>query len=333
MWTNITKISTLFLGLLVLKPVFAVQENEIMGLFETEEVYSGFSLKGKFDQDYQVWVVKDDQYKTVLNAVKNSHKGLGKLNHLKTFEGHPVIPVKDYIISLLAELQTEEKNKLIKLLDSPDYQIKDIINTLEKSNGIDAFSRQPYRIFASSIYHNHMIHFAMNIFSFYYASKIYRTHFPDAGVNLAGVLLFSSAAASVGHAIVFPKNPALGASGAIFGMLGYDQSLAKISAQQIAGEFVKDSLISEAVGRPLNLNVGHDMHLAGLLTGILIEKLKFSNMPRLSSNLVTSAYALLITAPFICSLFAKNKFKYHQKFISNPYPGILYKLLTVADIQ
>ncbi|MFK7825629.1 MAG: rhomboid family intramembrane serine protease [Oligoflexales bacterium] len=311
----------------------SLSRSEIYPDFTYPKVSSKSFQDGVFDRDYQLLVVNNIDYYSIS---KSFAADFGDENRniigLQTHYGYLVVPVKDYIEKLFVELPKSDKNKLNSMLDSPYFKVNDLADLLEKTHALKALLKQPYRIFSSSFIHANTLHLGLNLLKLYNLFKLGDLQ----GAELSSVLILSTIGSSIGSAIAGPHSSSIGSSGAIYGVIGYNQSLQNKSPYHISADFIKNSLITEGVGRIANLKIAHASHFSGLVTGVLFQSLVQSFIPvlkpRISSKWVVGTYASLSIISYIYTWFLKNNFKFNQKFISNPYPGIAHKLRTISHL-
>lgn len=331
---NLLKLLLFLCLALGIEPIFA-RTKGILASFEQQTVASNISVRGVFDRDYKVLVVKDTHYNSIVKFMRSAHQTeLGDLLGLKTSDGYHLSPVKEYIKNLLLELPKSEQKKFIEMYNSPRYQITDLIDLMENTTNLKALIRQPYRVFSKTFIHGNGIHLGLNLLGLY---KMYAWTLPNDGANIALDLLFSTIGSSISSAIVHPHNNSVGASGAIYGVIGYIQSQEGVSPEDMATIFAKGAIFSEAMTVNSEHKIDHIAHFSGLASGIL-----FQNFGRqilgptsisISSKLVLGTYASLSIFPYICSWFVKNNFKFEQKFLGNPYPGIALKLRSISHLN
>ena len=124
-----------------------------------------------------------------------------------------------------------------------------------------------YRLVTSMFLHESLLHIGFNMYVLWAIGRIVEQYLGTA--RYIGLYFVSGLAGSAGALLVFPQTPGLGASGAIFGVLG----AMMILEWQATGSFAGQAFVLVVINLGLSFvipHVGWGAHLGGLIGGILI---------------------------------------------------------------
>jgi membrane associated rhomboid family serine protease len=144
--------------------------------------------------------------------------------------------------------------------------------------------------------HGSFLHIALNMYSLYYVGSILEIQIG----RLQFLLLYfaSGIAGSAGALVLSPLSPTVGASGAIFGVLGalfiLERRGSIATGGQIAGLIVLNLVFTFALAA--HISVGG--HVGGLIGGIVLMSL-FHRLRRSQTLYVVGATAAVIVASVI----------------------------------
>jgi len=177
--------------------------------------------------------------------------------------------------------------------------------SLQYSNGTPAgvAHGEWWRLFTSMFLHANILHIAMNMYSLYYVGTILE-HVIGRWRFLL-LYLVSGVAGAAGALIWTPNQPTVGASGAIFGVLGalfvLERKRHIATGGQVLGLIVLNLVISFAFST--YISVGG--HLGGLIGGIALMFLMLS-FPRSTAYTLMSAFAVTAVAIVLAYLKVRN---------------------------
>lgn len=124
-----------------------------------------------------------------------------------------------------------------------------------------------YRLVSSMFLHESLLHIGFNMYVLWAIGRIVEQYLGTA--RFIGLYFVSGLAGSAGALLVWPQSPGLGASGAIFGVLG----AMMILEWQATGSFAGQAFVLVVINLGLSFvipHVGWGAHLGGLIGGILI---------------------------------------------------------------
>ena len=151
--------------------------------------------------------------------------------------------------------------------------------------------------------HANFLHIAMNMYSLYFAGTILEQVIGRWRFGL--LYLASGIAGSAGALVWSPNTPTLGASGAIFGILGalfvLERRGAIHSGGQIAGLIVINLVITFALSSYISVGA----HVGGLIGGVLLM-FALVNFRRSAVLSIASSAALVVISVAIAYLKVRN---------------------------
>ncbi|HVW89403.1 MAG TPA: rhomboid family intramembrane serine protease [Gaiellaceae bacterium] len=160
-----------------------------------------------------------------------------------------------------------------------------------------------WRLVTSMFLHANFLHIAMNMYSLYYAGSILEQVIGRWRFGL--LYLASGIAGSAGALVWSPNTPTLGASGAIFGILGALFVLERRgnihSGGQIAGLIVINLVITFALSSYISVGA----HVGGLIGGVLLM-FALVNFRRSAVLSIASSAALVVISVAIAYLKVRN---------------------------
>ena len=161
---------------------------------------------------------------------------------------------------------------LVSVVCSKGFNIKiDVLRSMGASNGDLIRSGDYYRILTSAFLHASVMHIFVNMYSLY---SLGRTVISIVGEGKFLLIYLVSAAAS-GLTSLLNNNYSVGASGAIFGLLGFMLVFVLINRKYIR----KDAIMQLVFVTVINLSIGFRPgsridnfgHIGGLIAGIIIS--------------------------------------------------------------
>lgn len=125
---------------------------------------------------------------------------------------------------------------------------------------------EPWRLFTMTLVHAGYLHLALNMLALWMLGRILE---PLVGHGRFVVLyLISALGGSVAMALIAPGTPAVGASGAIFGMFGALVIIGRHIGAEVTGILIVIA-INLAIGFLPGMNVAWQAHVGGLVAGAI----------------------------------------------------------------
>ena len=160
-----------------------------------------------------------------------------------------------------------------------------------------------WRLVTSMFLHGGYLHIALNMYSLYYVGSILEIQIGR--WQFALLYLGSGIAGSAGALLWSPYVPTVGASGAIFGILGalyiLERRCSIATGGQIAGLIVLNLVFTFALSRYISVGA----HVGGLIGGVILMWL-FHRFSRSSALYTVGATAALIAASVVIA-YAKAR--------------------------
>ena len=159
-----------------------------------------------------------------------------------------------------------------------------------------------WRLVTSTFLHGSYLHIALNMYSLYYVGSILEIQIG----RLQFLLLYfaSGIAGSAGALVLSPLSPTVGASGAIFGVLGalfiLERRGSIATGGQIAGLIVLNLVFTFALAA--HISVGG--HVGGLIGGIVLMSL-FHRLRRSQTLYIVGATAGAVIVASVIVAYAK----------------------------
>jgi membrane associated rhomboid family serine protease len=164
--------------------------------------------------------------------------------------------------ALLSKLILVGSNTRLVLVGSPPH-----LALARLPYGDLAHDHQWYRMVTTMFLHGSIIHIAFNMYILWVFGTVVEQYLGT--MRYLGLYFVSGLAGSAGALLVFPHTPTLGASGAIFGVLG----AMMILEWQVTGRLAGQAAALIAINLVLSFvipNVAWSAHVGGLIGGMLI---------------------------------------------------------------
>ena len=124
-----------------------------------------------------------------------------------------------------------------------------------------------YRLVTSMFLHASLVHIGFNMYILWWAGTQVEQYLGSA--RYIGLYLVSGLAGSAGALLYAPLTPALGASGAVFGVLGAMAVLEWQATGRVGGQAMTLIGINLVLGFVIS-NIAWSAHIGGLVGGVLI---------------------------------------------------------------
>jgi membrane associated rhomboid family serine protease len=128
-----------------------------------------------------------------------------------------------------------------------------------------------YRLVTAMFLHGFLFHIAINMFSLWIIGRYVEQYL--GGVRYLGLYLVSGLAGSAGALVQSPLTPVVGASGAIFGVLGALLIIEWTATGRLAGNamtWIVINLVANFAFNGFGGNISIGGHIGGLIGGILV---------------------------------------------------------------
>ncbi|MEQ8156058.1 MAG: rhomboid family intramembrane serine protease [Clostridiaceae bacterium] len=224
----------------------------IMGEYEGEEIKPGeIYFSEKENKVVAAWI-GDTPFINIINSIYRNKNEAGSISYITA----GLIGINILVFLYTAYLSGSIMDINVAVLYYSGAKVTELIKAGEY-----------WRLLTSAFLHGGLIHIAVNMYSLFYtgnyAEKIYGKR------NFLGIYFLSAAGASLMSMIT--DSISVGASGAIFGLLGALLIFAYKEKDKIGKGFLKNLLSIVAINLVMGLmlpNIDNFGHIGGLLTGV-----------------------------------------------------------------
>jgi membrane associated rhomboid family serine protease len=161
-----------------------------------------------------------------------------------------------------------------------------------------------WRLITSAFLHGGVLHIAFNMLALLWLGS--PVELALGRLRYLGLYLVSGLAGSAGALIADPHSVTVGASGAIFGLLGAGLILEYEATGSLAGNYLMLIVINLAISFSPGLNISYGGHIGGLIGGIVITLAytRFGRRRTAFTGIGTTAVATLLVVGGLAVLIA-----------------------------